>query len=303
MSTKNKNGFQTKSNGSKNQIPSVNFHLWEPCNMRCKFCFATFRDVKTSILPKGHLPKEQAIQVVKELAQSGFKKITFVGGEPTLCPWLSELIKEAKNRGLTTMIVTNGTNLTEEFLLQNNSILDWITISIDSINDQTNLLVGRAVAGKRALSLSMYKDAFDRIKKFDYKLKINTVVTKLNYKEQLNEIICYAKPVRWKIFQVLPIIGENDLHIDALKITDKQFQDFLNNHSKLDSITKIIPENNSQMRGSYVMVDPAGRLFENTNGVYHYSEPILDIGVEKALKQVNYNFNKFISREGNYDWE
>lgn len=77
-------------------IPSVNYHLWEPCNMRCKFCFATFQDVKHSILPKGHLPKEQAIEVILQLAEIGFEKITFAGGEPTLCPWLPELIATAK---------------------------------------------------------------------------------------------------------------------------------------------------------------------------------------------------------------
>ena len=79
-----------------NKIPSVNYHLWEPCNMRCKFCFATFQDVKQSILPKGHLPKEDALQLIKLFADFGFEKITFVGGEPTLCPWLPELIAYAK---------------------------------------------------------------------------------------------------------------------------------------------------------------------------------------------------------------
>ncbi|MBK9177852.1 MAG: radical SAM protein [Flavobacteriales bacterium] len=67
-------------------IPSVNFHLWQPCNMRCKFCYATFHDVKRSILPKGHLPKEQAIDVVRQLAAHGFQKINFAGGEPTPLP-------------------------------------------------------------------------------------------------------------------------------------------------------------------------------------------------------------------------
>src|SRR3954471_20822790 len=80
-----------------NQIPSVNFHLWEPCNFRCKFCFATFQDVKKSILPKGHLPKDQAMQVVRRLAESGFEKITFAGGEPTLCPWIGDLIALAND--------------------------------------------------------------------------------------------------------------------------------------------------------------------------------------------------------------
>ena len=31
------------------QIPSVNFHLWKPCNMMCEFCFATFRDIAPAV--------------------------------------------------------------------------------------------------------------------------------------------------------------------------------------------------------------------------------------------------------------
>ena len=37
------------------QISSVNFHLWKPCNMKCRFCFATFQDVGQEELPDGHL--------------------------------------------------------------------------------------------------------------------------------------------------------------------------------------------------------------------------------------------------------
>ena len=62
----------------KTIIPSVNFHLWQSCNMRCGFCFAKFQDVKSSILPKGHLPKEKAIETINLLANFGFEKITFV---------------------------------------------------------------------------------------------------------------------------------------------------------------------------------------------------------------------------------
>ena len=91
--------------------------------MRCKFCFATFQDVKSSILPKGHLSREEALNVVIELAEIKFEKITFAGGEPTLCPWLPELIKKAKEYGMTTMIVTNGSRLTEEFLSANRVFL------------------------------------------------------------------------------------------------------------------------------------------------------------------------------------
>lgn len=38
----------------------------------------------------------------------GFRTINFAGGEPTLCPWLPDLLRRAKELNLTTAIVTNG---------------------------------------------------------------------------------------------------------------------------------------------------------------------------------------------------
>ena len=66
---------------STQKVPSVNFHLWEPCNMRCRFCFATFQDVKREMdIPRGHLPKDECLTVVEQLAEAGFRKINFAGG-------------------------------------------------------------------------------------------------------------------------------------------------------------------------------------------------------------------------------
>ena len=61
-------------------IPSVNYHLWKPCNMKCGFCFATFQDIHRRILPKGHLGREDSLIVVERLARAGFQKINFAGG-------------------------------------------------------------------------------------------------------------------------------------------------------------------------------------------------------------------------------
>lgn len=270
--------------------------------MRCKFCFATFQDVKQTILPKGHLSKEQAIEVVLQLAEIGFEKITFAGGEPTLCPWLSDLITNAKQAGLTTMIVSNGSKITDSFLQSNQAHLDWIAISIDSLNAETNIATGRAISGKTPLQLDYYVSLIDRIKQYGYGLKINTVVSSKNCNENMGEIICYAKPKRWKLLQVLPIKGQNDFNIDNFKITDDQFQLFIDNHEGLRSITSIISENNSQMTGSYAMVDPAGRFYDNTTGGHVYSNPILDIGARIAIQQMSYDFGKFVSRGGIYNW-
>ncbi len=284
-------------------IPSVNFHLWEPCNMRCKFCFARFQDVRNSILPKGHLPREEAHIVVREIANLGFEKITFAGGEPTLCPWLPELLATAKELGLTTMIVSNGSNLDEKFLYENRNSLDWIAVSIDSLHTHTNISMGRAVTGKRPLHADYYHNTIDKIKSLGYGLKINTVVTKLNYLEDMSDFINYAKPKRWKVLQVLPIVGQNDAQIDQFKISDSEFQQFLNTHEKLRSVTTIATENNDQMKSSYVMVDPAGRFFDNASGTHHYSDPILEVGASNAIQSMNYDLDKFLGRGGLYNWK
>ena len=95
--------------------PAVNWHFWPWCNYGCKFCFARFEDIPLA----DRLPREITLLVPAMLKQAGAEKITFVGGEPTLCPFLDELLIESKRVGLTTCIVSNASGLTEDFLHAN----------------------------------------------------------------------------------------------------------------------------------------------------------------------------------------
>lgn len=195
-------------------VETVNFHLWQPCNMHCMFCFATFQDVRRTVLPRGHLPKHEAELVIVKLAEAGFEKITFAGGEPLLCPWITELVSLAKRYGLTTALVTNGSLLSEGLIARLHRILDWITISVDSVQPQTLRLLGRQTAG-RALTGGDYLELCRSVRNAGFWLKINTVVTAENFKEDLSEFIVAAHPVRWKVFQVLPIAGQNSGKVDG----------------------------------------------------------------------------------------
>ncbi len=283
-------------------VPAVNFHVWEPCNMRCKFCFATFQDVKQSILPKGHIPKQEALKVVELLAKSGFEKITFAGGEPTLCPWIVDLIQCAKSNGMTTMIVTNGSRISPQWLAKCKGILDWIALSIDSLNTASNLSSGRAISGKKPLLESDYLDIIDAIKSGGFRLKINTVVSKVNWQENMVDFIGQTLPERWKLFQVLPIKGQNSGRVDDFLISSKQFQYFCDTHNCLHDHLKVVSETNDLMTASYVMVDPAGRFFDNSMGFHTYSESIVEVGVRTAIQQVAISSEKFMLRQGLYDW-
>jgi radical S-adenosyl methionine domain-containing protein 2 len=56
------------------------------------------------------------------------------------------------------------------------------------------------------------------------------------------------------------------------------------------------------MKGSYLMVSPDGRFFENISGIYRFSSPILDVGYGKAFSEIKVCSEKFHKRGGYYNW-
>lgn len=274
---------------------SVSFHVIKPCNMKCKFCYATFNDFTVD----KQLTLEQAKEIIDKLISNGLQKITFAGGEPMLWKPLTHAIIYAKSKGLTTSIITNGSLITKQWLQIVEKHLDWIGVSIDSINDKTNINIGRTA--KFTLGISdkpeYYKGLIYTIRRFNFKLKINTVVNTYNKNEDFNELINYAKPDRWKVFQALPVEGQNDEQFNEIKITSEEFNTFINKHEKLNPIV----ENNEAMLNSYLLIDPLGRFFEG--GKKHkYSKSIINNDINECLNEISHDKDMFIKRGGLYNW-
>ena len=284
------------------EMPSVNFHLWEPCNMRCGFCFATFQDVRQTILPKGHLEREDCVAVVERLAAAGFQKINFAGGEPTLCPWLPDLVKTAKEKGMITAIVTNGAKLTPSYLDAMRGSLDWATLSIDTVDPEKLKRSGRATT-KGPMAETDYRQIADLVVERGIRLRVNTVVTPLNWEEDFTGFIAGVRPERWKLLQVLPVSGQNDQSVAPFITTKEQFDAYVERNRRVeDKDITVVPESTELITGGYIMVDPAGRFFDDVTGTHNYSRPILEVGVAAAIKEVNPLPERYQERGGRYDW-
>ena len=268
--------------------------------MKCKFCFVTFNDLA---VVKHNL--ENSKKIISEIAKNGFLKITFAGGEPTLIKELAEIVKYAKELGLITTIVTNGAKLSQKPLLKELApYLDWVALSIDSVNDELNIKSGRAInAGNTAITESFFIELIDELKQLNIRVKINTVVSKYNWNEDMNAFITSVKPDRWKILQALKVEGQNDEFQEDFEITNTQFKRYLRrNESALLSLNNAIEEV-ELIKGSYLMISPEGTLFDNTGESYKYSDSIVEIGLNKALKQIDFDKAKFIRRGGYYNFQ
>ncbi|KAB8231213.1 radical SAM enzyme [Aspergillus alliaceus] len=274
---------------------SVNYHFTRQCNKTCGFCFHT---ASTS-----HIESiENAKHGLSLLKEAGMRKLNFAGGEPFLYPkFLGEAVDFCKEVLCleSVSIVTNGSLVKETFLVKHGHNIDILAISCDSFNEATNKEIGRG-SGDHVKSLYQIRDL---CRKYGIKFKINTVVCKLNFQEDMNKYIEDLAPFRWKCFQVLLVSGENDsteTKRDARKflITDEEFNLFCVVHRQQKSF---VPESNTLMAKSYLILDEYMRFLDRDGR--QPSAPILKVGVRRALDSVYWDEKSFVSRGGIYDWK
>jgi radical S-adenosyl methionine domain-containing protein 2 len=115
----------------------------------------------------------------------------------------------------------------------------------------------------------------------------------------MNDFISWANPDRWKVFQALRVEGQNDKQFDEIKVLAGSYWSYIERHRNQMSL---VPEDNEAMTGSYLLIDPQGRLFENSAGKHTYSSPLQNNDIEKCLSEINLNREMFVKRGGIYDW-
>jgi tRNA(His) 5'-end guanylyltransferase len=82
-----------------------------------------------------------------------------------------------------------------------------------------------------------------------------------------------------------------------MNLTRSKIITFTNPHRR----TRFIPETEPLelcFKGSYLMVTPDGRFFENMFGRYRFSRPIDEVGFDAVLSDIRVDSQKFRSRGG-----
>jgi len=220
-------------------------------------------------------------------------RINFAGGEPMILgKRFKDILVYAKNLGFKLSIITNGSYLTDTFIDKYSAAFDMIGISYDSQFNNDNIIIGRVDRKGQVLSNDKLLRAVKKLRSVNpaIKIKINTVVNSVNYKDNFTDLIQAINPVKWKVFQVLPVLNNN------LLISHQDFKHFVTLNQSHRNIMAI--ENNNTMTNSYLMINPQGRFYQNqqSDQGYVYSDSINDVGVEKALEDVDIDWSLFMQR-------
>ena len=252
------------------------------------------------------LPLQDALRGLSLLRAAGCDKINFAGGEPFLHPeMLGMLCRSAHESGMAVTIISNGSMIRKAWMQEYGQFVDMLGVSCDSFVPATNAMIGRGGdANNRHIErmLRVRQMCSDH----DIQFKMNTVVNKLNWDEDMNDAVASIDPLRWKVFRVLVLEGENaggdDLR-DArpLRVTDEQFKAFCERHSARHAQV-MKPEPNDEMQNSYLLLDENMCFLNCAKGGKVPSESILNVGVLRALSQAGFDQYSFEARGGIFAW-
>ncbi|WP_372985271.1 viperin family antiviral radical SAM protein [Marinobacter sp.] len=286
----------------------INWHLTEACNYSCRYCYAHWQrheSVKDLIRQEYQIHKlllelREFFDPINSRNPLAWKmawsntRLNIAGGEPLLFPSVvEETVKFASRVGLKASLITNGSLLTERIARRIGAGLEVLGISIDSADAFSNQLIGRMNSQGSFLDIRQLQSSVEAIRERNpaIKIKLNTVVNRVNWRDDFSDLVTLLRPDRWKILRALPVIDQ------SMTVSDEQFGSFVERHQQRHRRIAVV-EDNPDMVESYIMVDPQGRFFQNSpcDAGYQYSQPILDVGVAKAFEQVSFDADRFVAR-------
>ncbi len=277
----------TNNRLKESRYTAANLHVIGACSMNCKMCFSKSLD-------KGYVTPSEWVPVLNYLKGIGVEKINFAGGEPVLYPFLKDLAGMAHHMGFYTSIISNGSHIDEKWLQEMSGIIDCIGLSIDSPDENDEIIIGRHVRG--AHHLSNVKKILRTAKRYGYYTKVNIVVNGYSYQKNFRTFLEDTRPDRIKAFQVLRLEGTNDDMPDGLWVSEQQFDEFRRNHLDLG----ISFEDNEDMSGTYLMFDPHTNLMDNRYGrldLVPFTE-VVENGIENYVDLIDFGSRQEIYWRG-----
>lgn len=97
-------------------------------------------------------------------------------------------------------IISNGTKVTHKWLQDHGQYVDVMGISCDSFLQSTNAEIGRDVSGTAQDNVEQLFLVRGWCKDLGIKFKLNTVVCRFNWDEDMAAQVKKLDPFRWKCF-------------------------------------------------------------------------------------------------------
>jgi cyclic pyranopterin phosphate synthase len=185
-------------------IEYLRISVTDRCNFRCQYCMPL---EGLPWLPKSDILRyEEIVEVVRQLAPLGLKRLRITGGEPTIRPQLASLIAMLKAvPGIEDIALsTNGVKLPEMAAELAAAGLDRVNISADSLRPERVVAIAR-----RDLAFDLVRAATAAEAAGIGPIKINVVVMRGINDDEVSDFAALTRAHPWHVrFIELMPVGE-----------------------------------------------------------------------------------------------
>jgi GTP 3',8-cyclase len=190
--------------------------LTDRCNLRCVYCMPA---IGMKFAPREELlTDDEILAVVRAAEKIGFNKIRLTGGEPTIRPHVTDLVREiAAQPGIDDVtMTTNGLLLRRLAQPLKDAGLNRVNISIDTLVPEKFTQITRG--GK-------IEKVWDGIRASEEAglapIKLNAVVVRGQNDTEVADLaaLTLEKPWQMRYIEVMPLEGVDDVHDTGLVTT------------------------------------------------------------------------------------
>ncbi|GEM_PF-1306896 len=115
--------------GDKEALRYLSIAVTTMCNFRCSFCSKAGQSLR-------HLDTGLLYTALREAMELGLEKVEFTGGEPLLYPGILDLIDSLKEKGITALLVTNGSLLGKNTARRLARAEAMVAVSLSTLQEQ-----------------------------------------------------------------------------------------------------------------------------------------------------------------------
>jgi len=210
----------------------------------------------------------EAYMLIRKILSVNAREIVLGGGDPLQRKDIVEIAKYAKDSGLIVRLDTNGLLLNDNLLFRIYRYIDRIALPLDGASQQVHDYM-RSYNGHFRLVINLIKKLSD----MGIPLKINTIVTKVNYNEMKELGLLLSKfdnIYLWSSYQFSPL-GRGFRFRKLFEIEDTLFRNIAEDVLNLRLDLNIEFISNLERTCSYLLISPDGTLYtQPPPGRYDY---------------------------------
>lgn len=199
-------------------IEYLRISVTDRCNFRCVYCMPL---EGLAWLPKTDILRyEEIVEVVRQLAPLGLRRLRLTGGEPTIRPQLEELVRMLRAiPGIEDIALsTNGVRLPDMAAALAEAGLDRINMSADSLRPDRVAAIAR-----RDLGFDLVKAAQAATDAGIAPIKINVVVMRGTNDDEIVDFAALTRDHPWHVrfIELMPVGDMADLTWDHVVPTSE----------------------------------------------------------------------------------